>query len=31
MKKLIARLIKWLKAKGLTDAEIIDCIEYITE
>ena len=23
------RLIKWLKAKGLSDKEIVECLEYI--
>ena len=25
------RLIEWLKAKGLTDAEIVECLKYINE
>lgn len=25
------RLIEWLKAKGMTDAEIVECLKYINE
>ena len=25
------RLIEWLKSKGLTDAEIVECMEYINK
>lgn len=25
------RLIEWLKAKGLTDSEIVECFEYINK
>ena len=25
------RLIEWLKAKGLTDAEIVECMQYINK
>lgn len=28
---LIARLLEWLKGKGLSDADIVDCIEYINK
>lgn len=31
MKRLISRLIEWLAARGLNDAEILDCIKYITK
>lgn len=31
LKQLINRLIKWLETKGLTDTEIKECIDYITE
>lgn len=24
-----ARLIEWLKAQGMTDAQIVQCLEYI--
>lgn len=27
--KQISRLIEWLKAKGFTETDIIDCIEYL--
>lgn len=27
----IVRLIEWLKANGFTDAQIIECIEYISK
>ena len=29
--KMIRRLIEWLKAKGMTDTEIVDCFEYISK
>ena len=25
------RLINWLKAKGMTDAEIVECLKYINK
>ena len=31
MKRLISRLIQWLKNRGLTEADILECIEYITK
>lgn len=31
MKRLISRLIEWLKAHGMSAAEILQCIEYITK
>lgn len=31
MVRLINRLIKWLKAHGFGNGEIVDCIEFITE
>ena len=30
MKRLLRRLIEWLKTKGLSAEEIVECIEYIT-
>ena len=30
MKRMLRRLIEWLKTKGLTAEEIVECIEYIT-
>lgn len=30
MKELINRLIEWLKAHGLSDSDIIECIKHIT-
>ena len=29
--KQVARLIEWLKDKGFTDAQILECIEYISK
>ena len=29
MKRLISRLISWLKAHGFSDSDIVDCIDYI--
>lgn len=29
MKRLIARLSEWLKARGMSDADIIECLKYI--
>ena len=29
--RLVRRLIEWLKAKGMTDTEIVDCFEYISK
>jgi hypothetical protein len=29
--KQTVRLIEWLKAKGLTDAEIVECFRYINK
>lgn len=29
--KMIRRLIEWLKSKGMTEAEIVDCFEYISK
>jgi hypothetical protein len=29
--KLIRRLIEWLKAKGMTETEIVECFEYISK
>jgi len=29
--KHIQKLIEWLKAQGFTDAQILDCIKYITK
>ena len=31
IKRLINRLIQWLKAHGFTSEQITDCIEYITK
>ncbi len=31
MREMISRLIEWLKAHGMTDAEIVDCIKQITQ
>ena len=31
MKRLIARLIIWLKAQGISAEKILECIEYITK
>lgn len=31
MKRLINRLIEWLKAHGVSDADIADCLDYITK
>lgn len=31
MKRLISRLIEWLAARGLNDADILECIRYITK
>lgn len=31
MKKLINRLVVWLKAHGMTGDEITECIEFITK
>ena len=31
LKRLINRLITWLRAKGLSDEDIADCVSYITE
>ena len=30
-KRLISRLIAWLKAHGMTADDVLDCIEYITK
>ena len=29
--KQVARLIEWLKDKGFTEAQILECIEYISK
>ena len=29
--RLVRRLIEWLKAKGMTETEIVDCFEYINK
>ena len=29
--RLVVRLIEWLKAKGMTDTEIVDCFNYINK
>lgn len=29
--KMIRRLIEWLKAKGMTETEIVECFEYISK
>lgn len=29
--KMIRRLIEWLKAKGMTETEIVNCFEYISK
>ena len=29
--KMIRRLIEWLKSKGMTETEIVDCFEYISK
>ena len=31
MKRWISRLIEWLKAHGMSAADILQCIEYITK
>lgn len=31
LKVLINRLIEWLKLKGFTSDEIVECVEYITK
>ncbi len=31
MKQLINRLVKWLKTAGISDSQILDCINYITD
>lgn len=31
MKRMIAKLIEWLTKRGLSDADILDCIRYITK
>jgi len=31
IKRLIYRLIEWLKLHGVTTDDILDCIEYITK
>lgn len=31
MKRLISRLIEWLKAHRMSAADILQCIEYITK
>lgn len=31
VKRLINRLVRWLRAAGLTEAQINDCVEYITK
>lgn len=31
VKKLISRLIEWLKRRGFTAEDIVDCISYITQ
>lgn len=31
MKKLISKLIEWLKLKGFSEKDIVDCIDYITK
>ena len=29
--RLIVRLIEWLKSKGFSDTEIVECFEYINQ
>ena len=31
VKRLIRRLVEWLKAHNMTAEDILDCIEYITK
>lgn len=31
LKKLLNRLVEWLKANGMTGEQIADCIAYITK
>ena len=31
IKRLIRRLIEWLRGRGIDESDMLDCIEYITK